>query len=110
GLPSILLADSTKTTSWGAGVREVIQAMARFTLMAWTSRIEQRLSRLLPEWQSCEFDYAGLLQGNQQDVTKNLALEISAGILTPNEARRILNRPPISGGDELKPLPITITE
>lgn len=95
GLPSILLADSTKTTSWGAGVAEVIRAMAKFTLKPWTDRLEEALTPLLPDGVRCEFNYAGLLQTSQAEVTDNLIKEIGAGLLTVNEARAILNREPL---------------
>lgn len=102
GLPKVLLAEDGAST-WGSGISELIRGMQRFTLAAWTSRIERRLSTLLQGSRFCEFDYSGLLEGSPAEVTTNLAAEIDAGLLTVNEARRIKNRPPIAGGDELRP-------
>lgn len=99
GLPVILLADATKTTSWGAGVAEVIRATQKFTFAGWTSRIEERLARTLPADQFCEFDYDGLLEGSAAEVTANLVAELGAGLLTLPEARRIKNRPPLPPGE-----------
>lgn len=99
GLPVILLADSTKTTSWGAGVAEVIAAMQKFTLAPWTNRIAARLNRTLGPGTWCEFDYHGLLETSATQVTANLAAEIAAGIRTVDEARRILNLPPLGEAD-----------
>jgi len=95
GLPVILLADASKTTSWGAGVAEVIRATQKFTFSAWTNRIQERLSRLLPDGTFCEFEYAALVEASREEVIANLVAEIDAGLLTINEARRILNRAPL---------------
>jgi phage portal protein BeeE len=42
GIPPHLLNDIEKQTSWGTGVAEQNLGLARFTLMGWSSRIEQR--------------------------------------------------------------------
>lgn len=95
GLPVQLLA-ADGASSWGSGISELIRAMQKFTLVPLSSRIEERLSRLLPQPRFVEFDYKGLLEGTPAEVTANLAAEIAAGVLTVAEARAILNRPPIT--------------
>lgn len=95
GVPPHLLSSVEKTTSWGTGITEQNRGLARYTLMSWTSRIEQRLSRLLPNKQFCEFDYAGLLQGSAQEELSSLIAQVQAGILTVDEARAIRNLPPL---------------
>lgn len=95
GVPPHLLGQTEKQTSWGTGVTEQNRGLARYTLMPWTSRIEQRLSRLLPNKQFAEYDYAGLLQGAPQEELDMLIRQVAAGILTVDEARRIRNLPPL---------------
>lgn len=95
GLMPIHLAQTEKQTSWGTGISEQNRGLARYTLMPWTSRIEQRLSRLLVNKQLCEYDYAGLLQGSPQEELAMLIDQINAGILTRDEARRIRNLEPL---------------
>lgn len=99
GVPKMLLAEDGAST-WGSGIAELNRGLHRYTLIGWTSRIEQRLSRLLPQPRFCEFDPAGLLAGTPQEVTQNIAAELAAGTLTLDEARRILNRPPLSASTE----------
>jgi HK97 family phage portal protein len=99
GVPPHLLAQTEKQTSWGTGVAEQNLGLARYTLMPWTSRIEQSLSRLLPTSRFVEFDYAGLLQGTPTEEVALLKTQIDARILTPNEARRLRNLPPLPDGD-----------
>jgi HK97 family phage portal protein len=100
GIPPHLLGQTEKQTSWGTGVTEQNRGLARYTLMPWTSRIEQRLSRLLVNKQLCEYDYAGLLQGSAQEELQMIIDQMNAGLLTTNEGRRIRN---------LEPLPETAT-
>lgn len=102
GVPPHLLASVEKQTSWGTGIQEQNAALARYTFMPWTSRIEERLSRLLPQPRFVEFDYSGLLQPTPTEVTNNLIAEVAGGLMTPNEARRLQNRPPLPGGDKLR--------
>ena len=47
-----------------------------------------------------EFDLGGLLRGDLTTRTEAFVKAIQAGLLTPNEARAMENRPPIEGGDE----------
>lgn len=97
GVPKQLLMEDGAST-WGTGVTALVEFYQRFTLMPWTTRIQERLAQTLSPGVWCEFDYGGLLQGSPQEVTANLAAEIAAGIRTPNEARKILNLPPLPEG------------
>lgn len=96
GVPPHLMADTEKQTSWGTGVSEQNLSLARFTLMGWSSRIEQGLSRRLPSDQFCEFDYKGLLQGTPAQEIELLIKQVGAGLLTKDEARKVMNLPPLT--------------
>lgn len=98
GVPPHLLGQTEKQTSWGTGVSEQNRGLARYTLMPWTSRIEQRLSLLLSRPVICEFDYAGLLQGAPEVEIPLLLSQVEGGLLTMDEARRIRNLPPLPAG------------
>lgn len=106
GVPPHLLGQTEKQTSWGTGVAEQNRGLARFTLMGWTSRLEQRLSRLLPRPTIAEFDYSGLLQPAPEVEIPLLLSQVAAGVLTVDEYRRIRNMAPLptaapdaAGGD-----------
>ncbi len=101
GVPPHLLMQTEKQTSWGTGVAEQNRGLARFTLAPWTSRIEERLSRLLPQPRFVEFDYAGLLQPSPETEIPLLIAQVQAGLMTANEARRIRGMDPVPGGDSL---------
>jgi HK97 family phage portal protein len=95
GIPPHLLGQTEKQTSWGTGVTEQNRGLSRYTLMPWSSRIEQRLTRLLVNKQLCEYDYAGLLQGSVKEELDMLIAQVAAGILTVDEARRVRNLEPL---------------
>lgn len=99
GLPPHLLGQTEKSTSWGSGIQEQNRGLARYTLKPWSTRIEQRASRLLPPNKQAEFDYSSLLQPSPEDEIELLNKQIDSGLLTLNEARKIRNLPPVEGGD-----------
>lgn len=95
GVPPHLLADTEKQTSWGTGVQEQNRGFQQYTLMGWSTRIEQVLSRRLPRDQFVEFDYKGLLQGTPAQEIELLISQVEAGLLTHEEARKVMNLPPV---------------
>ena len=99
GLPPHLLGQVEKQTSWGTGVAEQNRGLARYTLTPWTTRIEQRLTRLLPAGRFAEFDYASFIKPAPEVEIGLLLQEIAGGLLAVNEARQIRHLPPVPGGD-----------
>lgn len=101
GVPPHLLMQTEKQTSWGTGVQEQNRGLARYTLEPWTTRIQERLSRLLTGGKKCEFDYSAFVQPDPETEIGLLIDQVDAGLLTINEARKIRNLPPMPGGDEI---------
>lgn len=101
GVPPHLLMQTDKQTSWGTGVAEQNRGLARTVLVPWASRIQERLSRLLPSPRFVEFDMAGLERGSPSEEIGLLIQQVQAGLLTINEARHVRNLPPLPGGDGL---------
>ena len=99
GIPPHLLGLTEKSTSWGQGIAEQNRGLARYTLTPWTSRIEQRLTRLLPAGRIAEYDYTAFVRPAPEDEISLLINEVNSGLLTLNEARRVRNLPPLPGGD-----------
>jgi HK97 family phage portal protein len=102
GVPPHLLMALEKTTSWGTGIAENNKNLQQYVLSPWCKRIEERLSKLLPQPRWVEFDMAGLLAGSAAEESALLLSEVNGGLRTLNEARRIKNLPPLPGGDELR--------
>lgn len=95
GVPSSLIGLEQKNSSWGTGNAEMHRGMATFTFKPWTTRIEARLSLLLPPNRKAEFDYRGLLAPDPATEIKLLLDQVAGGLLTNSEARAILNRAPL---------------
>lgn len=93
GVPRELLSESG-ASSWGSGIQEIVRGFARFCLSAWTTRIEQRLSMLLPPRQFCEFDYSKFLKPSPEEEIRLLIEQVNAKLLTIDEARAKRNLPP----------------
>jgi hypothetical protein len=105
GMPAHLLNDTEKQTSWGTGVAEQNLGLARYTLRGWSDRLEQTLSRRLPSGEFCEFDYKGLLQGTPAQEIELIIAQVDAGLLTLDEARKILNLPPLTPAQKAEMAP-----
>lgn len=108
GVPPHLLMQTEKQTSWGQGVESQNRGLSRFTLATWTGRFEQRMTRLLTGPAFAEFDFAGLERPTPEQEIDLLIKQVEAGLLTPNEARKIRNLPPVPGGDTLRGGPAAV--
>lgn len=102
GVPANLLMKDGAVSTWGTGVKVVNEGLRQYTLLGWTSRVEQRLSRLLPTKRFAEFDYSGFLRPSPAEEIDLLIKQVAGGVLTRNEARAVRNLPPIEGGDTLE--------
>ena len=100
GIPPHLLAQTEKQTSFGAGLTEQNRGFARYTLQPWTSRIEDRLSLLLPANKTAKFDYHAMVKPAPEVEIQLLVDQVAAGILTVNEARKMRNLPPLAASEQ----------
>ena len=101
GIPPHLVGDVESSTSWGTGIEQQNIAMITYTVKAWLTRIEQRITWEIvePSTQYAEFNLAGLLRGDTKSRYEAYASGIQWGWLTRNEARRLENLEPIDGLD-----------
>jgi HK97 family phage portal protein len=90
GLP-IYMLEPSKQTSWGTGISEQNLGLQKYTFMPITSAIEEAISPVLkPSPKFCEFDYKGLLQGTPEVEIKLILEQLTAGIMSEEEARDLL--------------------
>ncbi len=102
GVPPFELMQTEKQTSWGTGIEAQQRGLGRTVLAPWATRLEQRLSRLLPNPRFVEIDFSGL-ERPSPDVEIRLLLEqLEGGLITINEARAVRNLPPVPGGEILR--------
>lgn len=80
--------------------------VSKHTMKRWVEDFEQELNlklfgRDIPRRYFVEMNMDGLLRGDFKTRMEGHAAAINSGQETPNEARRIENRPPLAGGDVL---------
>lgn len=102
GVPLHLLNETDKSTSWGSGIAEQNLGFLIYGLDADLSRDEAELNYKLFDGTEyyCEYDRGGLLAMDPLKAAQVAQTEVSFGGMTPNEYRRLRNRPPVEGGDE----------
>lgn len=108
GVPSILIGHAAEgQTMWGTGVEQIYLAWLMTGLRPYLKRIEAAAKKrlLTPADRArslfLEFNIDGLLRGDSKTQGEVLSKEVQNGGLTPNEWRRLKNRPPLPGGDQL---------
>lgn len=106
GVPSVLINDTSGSTTWGSGVFQLIQGFYKLNLRPYLERIEASIvANLVPAGQrastAVEFDFDALLRADQEARAKGYQSLINSGVLTLNEARLKEGLPPLAGGDEL---------
>lgn len=70
------------------------------TFMPWIVRLEEALSRLLPQPRYVKFNVNGLLRGDLKTQFETWAIGIDKKFMVPNEPRDLMDWAPLPGGDE----------
>lgn len=103
GVPSHMLNDTEKTTSWGSGIEQLSIGFVAFTLQNWIETLEAGIEfQLFRESESSlqvKINPAALVRGDQKTQAAVFASHVQNGILSRNEARELLDRPPYEDGD-----------
>jgi len=106
GVPSVLVNDSSQTTTWGSGISQLVQGFYKLNLRPMLSRFEASMARHLldpSEWHSVEFrfNFDELLRPDRTARLEANSAAINSAQLTPDEARATEGLPPLPGGDKL---------
>lgn len=104
GVPPHLVGDVEKSTSWGTGIEQQNLGFLQYNLSSFLTIWEDAIWRwLVPpadiDTTHAEHNIDGLLRGDSKARSENLRTLVDTGLLTPNEARSLDNRPPLPGGD-----------
>jgi len=102
-LPPVFLQDLTHGTFSNSEQQDL--QFVKHTIRRWVVQIEQELNLKLfgrgPHNEFVEFNLDGLLRGDYLTRMEGNAKAVQTGQLTPNEARKMENRPNMNGGDQL---------
>jgi HK97 family phage portal protein len=106
GVPSHLINDTEKSTSWGSGIEQLNLGFLQYTiepyLKEWESAIHNRLlTRTEARTIFVEHNVEGLLRADSAGRASFLSTMVQNGLMTRNEGRAKENLPPMDGGDEL---------
>ena len=106
GVPSVLVNDTSGSTSWGSGIEQLVQGFYKLNLRPYLERIENSIScnlfsREEADEYEFEFDFEGLLRSDFKSRLEAYRTAVAGTIMTPNEVRKIEGLPTVDGGDML---------
>lgn len=106
GVPSVLVNDTSGSTTWGSGIEQLVAGFYKLNLRPYLERIEASIeSNLFTAAEAVasevEFDFDDLLRADMQSRFAVYKDGVLSGILKPNEARRMEDMPDAAGGDIL---------
>ena len=105
-VPSFLINDSEKSTSWGTGLEQTNLAFLTYTLRPYLTRWESTISNSLLSRTDrrkyfVEHNVEGLLRADSAARASFYSQMVQNGLYTRNEVRRKENMKPVEGGDDL---------
>lgn len=99
-IPPHMIGDVEKSTSWGTGIEQMGIGFVVYTLRGYTTRIEQRITRVIsPNAVYARFNFEGLLRGDSEARAAFYNQMWTLGAYSTNEIRALEELPPIEGGD-----------
>jgi len=106
GVPSFLLNDSEKSTSWGTGLEQINLGFLTYSLRAdivqWESALNSALFSTKDQKEYFfEHSLEGLLRADTNARSNFYSQMVQNGLLSRNEVRALENFPPVDGADDL---------
>jgi HK97 family phage portal protein len=102
GLPPVFLQDLSRGTF--ANVEQQDLYLVKHLIAQWAKAFEDELNLKLFGRNSktfVEHELDGLMRGDFKTRMEGLAIGVQNALITPDEGRSLLNRPPAEGGDQL---------
>lgn len=105
-VPSYLINDHEKSTSWGTGIEQQNLGFLTYTIRPYLTRWEAAISGSLLNRTDrkkyfMEHNVEGLLRADSAGRASYLSQMVQNGLMSRNEGRKKENLPPKVGGDEL---------
>lgn len=104
GVPSVLINDTSASTTWGSGIEQIVQGFYKLGLRPYLERFEASIanSLLTPDDRrnyEFEFDFGALLRGDEKTRYSTYKEAVLNGLKTVNECRQQEGLEPVDGGD-----------
>jgi len=105
-VPSFMINDAEKSTTWGSGIEQQNIGFLQYTIRPYLTRWESTvsdslLSRTDRRKYFIEHKVDGLLRADSAGRAAQYSTYAQNGIMSRNEIRKLENLPPVEGGDEL---------
>ena len=105
-VPSVLINDTQGTTAWGSGISEIMRGWYKRSLRSRVRSLQESMRcSLIPSDQKqrtrITHDFDDLLKMDKGERMEAHQKGINSGVITPNEARKDEDLPPMEGGDAL---------
>lgn len=97
GIPPYMIGAPVDSNTY-ANVESRRMDLTTFTYLPWTARIEATLDAQFPRGTSLKVGIDGLLRADTKTRFDTYKVGIDAGVLTPDEARALEDRPPLALG------------
>lgn len=98
GLPPHMIGLTEKSTSWGTGIEQQSIGFVTYNLRTWLTRIETKMSLLLPRGQFVKINVDALVRGDIKSRYDAYQTALDSGWRNPDEVRELEDLPPIPGG------------
>jgi HK97 family phage portal protein len=104
GVPSVLINDTSASTTWGSGIEQIVQGFYKLGLRPYLERIETSIQNSLLQagdrnQYEFEFDFGALLRGDEKTRYATYKEAVLNGLKTVNECRAQEGLAPIDGGE-----------
>lgn len=98
--PELIGASSGNSSITYANVEQRSLSVMQFTLGPWTTRLETGIGQLLPAPTYTKANVDGFIRTDARTRSEIIDRDLRNGMLSLNEARALLDRPPVDGGDQ----------
>lgn len=104
GVPSVLINDTSASTTWGSGIEQIVQGFYKLGLRPYLERFEASIQNSLltvseRRTYEFEFDFNALLRGDEKTRYATYKEAVLNGLKTVNECRQSEGLEPVDGGD-----------
>lgn len=106
GVPSVLVNDTSGSTTWGSGIAELVTGFYKLNLRPYLVRFESSIKAHLLNGEedrdvSVRFEFEDLLRADLKSRLEGYRTAVAGTIMTPNEVRKVEGWPAVEGGDSL---------
>ena len=104
GVPSVLINDTSSSTTWGSGIEQIVQGFYKLGLRPYLERFEASIQNSLLSLDDrrnfeFEFDFGALLRGDEKTRYSTYKEAVLNGLKTINECRQSEGLAPVEGGE-----------